>query len=244
MRRLRRGARGGRRATRSSFAWRRRKRKTGASRVRVGILCSRVRVEEKLLVEAFGSRASESRRSMTASWCFDIAARSGAGRRSWSDRSRRRTALAALRVLVDWGVPTVNTLRGGGAVRRQAGDRVGTARRRRAEPRTLVAFSPESALRAPIDIGYPVVLKPAAGSWGRLLARINDRDAAEAIFEDSATLGSAGALDLLHPGVRRQARARHPQPSWSAARRSAPSTANPTTGSPTRPAARAPAIAR
>jgi [lysine-biosynthesis-protein LysW]--L-2-aminoadipate ligase len=35
-----------------------------------------------------------------------------------------------------------------------------------------------------------VVLKPVVGSWGRLLAKINDRDAAEAVLEHKATLGS------------------------------------------------------
>jgi [lysine-biosynthesis-protein LysW]--L-2-aminoadipate ligase len=39
--------------------------------------------------------------------------------------------------------------------------------------------------------GYPVVLKPVVGSWGRLLAKINDRDAAEAVLEHKSTLGSA-----------------------------------------------------
>jgi [lysine-biosynthesis-protein LysW]--L-2-aminoadipate ligase len=39
------------------------------------------------------------------------------------------------------------------------------------------------------DLGYPVVIKPLAGSWGRLLARVNDRDAAEAILEHKTTLG-------------------------------------------------------
>ena len=39
------------------------------------------------------------------------------------------------------------------------------------------------------DLGYPVVLKPVTGSWGRLLAKINDRDAAEALFEHKAVLG-------------------------------------------------------
>ena len=33
-------------------------------------------------------------------------------------------------------------------------------------------------------------MKPAIGSWGRLLSRINDRDAAEAILEHKTTLGS------------------------------------------------------
>jgi [lysine-biosynthesis-protein LysW]--L-2-aminoadipate ligase len=40
------------------------------------------------------------------------------------------------------------------------------------------------------EIGYPAVLKPAVGSWGRLLAKVNDREAAEAILEHKATLGS------------------------------------------------------
>jgi [lysine-biosynthesis-protein LysW]--L-2-aminoadipate ligase len=39
-------------------------------------------------------------------------------------------------------------------------------------------------------MGYPVVIKPVFGSWGRLLARINDRDAAEAILEHKEVLGS------------------------------------------------------
>ena len=57
-------------------------------------------------------------------------------------------------------------------------------------PRTMVAFTPESALEAIEALGYPVVMKPAIGSWGRLLARVNDRDAAEALLEHKVTLGS------------------------------------------------------
>ena len=50
-------------------------------------------------------------------------------------------------------------------------------------PRTLIAYTPESALEAIDQLGYPVVLKPAVGSWGRLIARVNDRYAAEALLE-------------------------------------------------------------
>jgi [lysine-biosynthesis-protein LysW]--L-2-aminoadipate ligase len=39
-------------------------------------------------------------------------------------------------------------------------------------------------------MGYPVVLKPSIGSWGRLLAKINDRDSAEAVLEHKIILGS------------------------------------------------------
>ena len=58
------------------------------------------------------------------------------------------------------------------------------------QPHVTVAFTPESALLAIEAIGYPVVLKPVIGSWGRLLARVNDRDAAEAILEHKEVLGS------------------------------------------------------
>jgi [lysine-biosynthesis-protein LysW]--L-2-aminoadipate ligase len=57
-------------------------------------------------------------------------------------------------------------------------------------PRTRLAFNPEAALAAIEEMGYPVVLKPLCGSWGRLLARLNDRHAAEAILEHKKTLGS------------------------------------------------------
>jgi len=58
------------------------------------------------------------------------------------------------------------------------------------QPRVKIAFTPESALQAIEELGYPVVLKPVVGSWGRLLSKINDRDAAEAVLEHKATLGS------------------------------------------------------
>ena len=53
-----------------------------------------------------------------------------------------------------------------------------------------VAFTTESALATIEEMGYPVVLKPVVGSWGRLLSKVNDRDAAEAILEHKETLGS------------------------------------------------------
>jgi [lysine-biosynthesis-protein LysW]--L-2-aminoadipate ligase len=52
-----------------------------------------------------------------------------------------------------------------------------------------MAFSREAALEAMDEMGYPVVLKPTVGSWGRLLCKINDREAAEAILEHKVVLG-------------------------------------------------------
>ena len=56
-------------------------------------------------------------------------------------------------------------------------------------PDTDVAFTKDAALESIEDFGYPCVLKPVVGSWGRLMAKIDSRDAAEAILEHKATLG-------------------------------------------------------
>ena len=56
-------------------------------------------------------------------------------------------------------------------------------------PRTVVAFDPEQALSSADDLGFPLVLKPIVGSWGRMIARLHDRDALEAVLEHKRALG-------------------------------------------------------
>jgi len=158
--------------------------------MKVGVLCSRIRVEEKLLFDAFERRGFQIDRIDDRELVFDLqqpALRHDVVLERCLHHSR---ALYALKLLNDWGIPTVNTYE----VALTCGDKINTsaalARAGVPSPRTLVAFTPESALRAIETLGYPVVLKPAIGSWGRLLAKISDRDAAEALLEHKETLGS------------------------------------------------------
>lgn len=51
-------------------------------------------------------------------------------------------------------------------------------------PKTRLAFTEEAALRSVKNIGYPAVIKPVVGSWGRLSALLKDEDTARAIIED------------------------------------------------------------
>ncbi|HID18027.1 TPA: lysine biosynthesis protein LysX [Candidatus Bathyarchaeota archaeon] len=51
-------------------------------------------------------------------------------------------------------------------------------------PKTYVAFTPESALKALDEVGYPALIKPVVGSWGRLIVPLKDRETAEAVFEE------------------------------------------------------------
>jgi [lysine-biosynthesis-protein LysW]---L-2-aminoadipate ligase len=51
-------------------------------------------------------------------------------------------------------------------------------------PKAISAFSEESAIAALDNFGYPAVIKPTVGSWGRLVALLRDKDAAKAVIED------------------------------------------------------------
>lgn len=51
-------------------------------------------------------------------------------------------------------------------------------------PLTVLSFSYQSALNSLNKVGYPAVLKPVVGSWGRLISLIGDKYSAEAILED------------------------------------------------------------
>ena len=51
-------------------------------------------------------------------------------------------------------------------------------------PKVITAFSAESALNALNKFGYPTIIKPTIGSWGRLIALLRDSDAAKAVIED------------------------------------------------------------
>ncbi|MCL4550956.1 MAG: lysine biosynthesis protein LysX [Bacteroidetes bacterium] len=99
-------------------------------------------------------------------------------------------ALHGLRLFEAAGIKCVNTFN----VATICGDKlltsVALAENKVPQPEVRVAFTEESALKAIEEMGYPVVLKPAVGSWGRLLSKINDRDAAEAILEHKTVLGS------------------------------------------------------
>jgi [lysine-biosynthesis-protein LysW]--L-2-aminoadipate ligase len=157
--------------------------------MKIGILCSRIRVEEKLLFEAFENLGI----SVVRLDEREIAARVGEYAPEVDvvlERSISTSAgLTASLLLEAAGVRVINSY----ATASICADKIRTSLVLDAagvpQPATEIALSPEAALEAIERLGYPVVLKPPVGSWGRLLARINDRDAAEAVIEHKETLG-------------------------------------------------------
>ena len=157
--------------------------------MRIGLLHSLIRKEEKLLLEAFADAGIEPVMLDDRKLIMDFHRAPEVD--VLVERSINHSrALHALRLFESAGIPCINSHR----VAQICGDKLLTTAALTdagvAQPECRVAFTEESALAAIEELGYPVVLKPAVGSWGRLLSKINDRDAAETVLEHKTVLGS------------------------------------------------------
>lgn len=158
--------------------------------MKVGFLHSLIRKDEKFLIEEFAKRNTDLEMIDDRTIGFNI------GKDKYDidvlvERSINHSrALHAIRLFESAGVKCVNTYN----VATVCGDKlltsVALAEANVPQPEVRVAFTEETALTAIEEMGYPVVLKPAVGSWGRLLSKVNDRDAAESILEHKTVLGS------------------------------------------------------
>ena len=159
---------------------------------KIGFLYSRMRVEEKLLLEELQSRPGvEVVLINDDEEFFDI------GKKPYEvdvlfERSiSYNRGLYISRIFEAFGVPVVNTSEIAG----RCGDKYVTSQILMQAgvptPRVLMAFSDEAALKATQEIGYPCVMKPVIGSWGRLLAKVDNAFSAEAIIEHKTVLGGS-----------------------------------------------------
>ncbi|MFP4440767.1 MAG: lysine biosynthesis protein LysX [Chloroflexaceae bacterium] len=158
--------------------------------MRIAVLCSRIRAEEKLLLAELERRGQGYTRIDDRGHVFDMHAYDYPFDVVLERAIQHSRAVYMLKIFEDAGIPTVNSHRvavtcGDKFLVSQAMIHAGIP-----TPRCKLAFTPESALEAIEQLGYPVVLKPVVGSWGRMVSKINDRDAAEALLEHRSVLGN------------------------------------------------------
>ncbi|MBI2006222.1 MAG: RimK family alpha-L-glutamate ligase [Nitrosopumilales archaeon] len=73
-------------------------------------------------------------------------------------------------------------------------------------PYATVAFSKEAALESLEQNGYPMVIKPTVGSWGRMISKLNDKDSAEGIIESRERMYPIYQVHYLEEFVNRPPR--------------------------------------
>ncbi len=159
--------------------------------MKVGFLHSIIRQEEKLLIQELRKRSDIELqllddRNMEFNLADDGFELDVVLHRS-INQSR---SINAITLFESFGVKCVNSSQ----TATICGDKLHTsATLKRAgipQPEVRIAFSEKAALHAMQDMGFPVVLKPAVGSWGRLLSKINDEETAVTILQHKKVLGS------------------------------------------------------
>jgi len=157
---------------------------------RIGFIYTRLRAEEKYLLEELEKRPNvEVIRVKDDGQFFDISHISETMDVLFERSVSYSRGLYISKIYEANGVKVVNSPQ----VAERCGDKYVTSqilvKNGIPTPRVLMAFDEESALAAVEAMGYPCVLKPVVGSWGRLLAKVDNRHAAESLIEHKATLG-------------------------------------------------------
>ena len=158
----------------------------------IGILYSRIRTDEKLLLGELRERGHEIEKIDVRKHQFGLD-----GTTVDTDEldlvvdrclSTSRS-LYATRFFDHYGIPVINSPETADICADKAKNSLALDAAGVPTPATKVAFTTDSAMDAIESFGYPCVLKPVIGSWGRLMAKIDSKSAAEAILEHKAVLG-------------------------------------------------------
>ena len=161
-------------------------------RLHVGILYSRIRRDEKLLLSELRDRDHEVTKVDVRKQQFNIAdpPEDMTGVDILVDRCLATSrSLYATQFAEAYGIPVVNDHATAEVCANKVKNSLALQNAGVPTPDTDVAFTKDAALESIEDFGYPCVLKPVVGSWGRLMAKIDSRSAAEAILEHKETLG-------------------------------------------------------
>jgi len=160
--------------------------------MKVGLLYSRIRRDEKLLLSELRDRGHEVAKIDVRDEQFGLSDPPEAfeGVDVVVDRCLATSrSLYVTQFLDAYDVPVVNRAATADVCADKVKNSLALERAGVPTPTTEVAFTTDSALETIERFGYPCVIKPVVGSWGRLMAKVESRSAAEAILEHKATLG-------------------------------------------------------
>jgi [lysine-biosynthesis-protein LysW]--L-2-aminoadipate ligase len=157
---------------------------------RLGFLMTRLRPEEKLLLDELEKRPNiEVIRILDGEQIFDISHSPQKLDLIFERSISYSRGLYISRIFEAHDVTVVNP----SVLAERCGDKYITSqilvKNNIPTPRVLMAFDESSALAAVENMGYPCVLKPVIGSWGRLLALVENRSDAVSFIEHKAALG-------------------------------------------------------
>jgi len=161
---------------------------------KLSIIFDRTRWEEKALIKAARRKRLQTELIDAKTLCLDVETRYDA--KTYGDVVLQRCisyfrGLHVTAVLEKNGLSVVNSFDTSLVCGNKLLTSLALAKAKVPTPKTCVTFTPEAALEAMDRIGYPAVIKPVIGSWGRLVAPVNDRATAETILEHREQMNSS-----------------------------------------------------
>lgn len=161
--------------------------------VKIGLLYDQLRPDERLIIEAAKRNGIDMALYDTNELALDVTDVNAGVDSADAFLQRCISYFRSIHVtatLEARGNPVVNSFKAASTCGNKLLASICLSRAKIPTPRTYVAFTQESSLRALEQLGYPAVLKPVVGSWGRLVALIKDSESAKSIIE---------AREYLHP---------------------------------------------
>jgi len=155
----------------------------------ITVLHDRLRPEEQLLFDALEQRGAHVERVYAPAWHWQAGAARREGETVLLRTLSHARTLAIARALEADGAQVINSAH----VIEVCGDKAATTAALAAagvpQPRTAIAFGRDEVLAIAENFGWPIVIKPVVGSWGRMISRLSDVDALDAVLEHKTHLG-------------------------------------------------------
>lgn len=161
--------------------------------VSVGLVYDQLRPDERLIIEAGKRNGIDLRLYDTDQIALEVTGENDGVELADTFLQRCISYFRSLHVtatLESRGKPVVNSFQAASTCGNKLFASIKLSQAKIPTPRTYVAFTQEAALRALDKLGYPAILKPVVGSWGRLVALVKDPDSAKSIIE---------AREYMHP---------------------------------------------
>lgn len=178
---------------------------------KISMVYDLVRLEEKAIIEAAKRRNVDLKIFDSKDLYFDLSDGRDSAERMFGPVVLQRCAsyfrnLHLTAVLEGYGLTVVNSL----FTALTSGNKLLSSIMLKREgvpiPRTKLAFTEDAALKALEELGYPAIIKPTVGSWGRLVACLNDPDAAKSVIEDRQEMFPIYHVYYLQEKVKRPPR--------------------------------------
>jgi len=177
--------------------------------VKIGLLYDQLRPDERLIIEAARRNNIDLAHYDTNELAFEVTGKNDGIELADAFLQRCISYFRSIHVtalLESRGKPVVNSYNAAST----CGDKLLASIRldlaKIPTPRTFLAFTQDSSLKALEQLGYPAVLKPVVGSWGRLVALIKDVDSARAIIEGREYLHPIQQVYYLQEKIKRPER--------------------------------------